>query len=138
MSAGPQGIRGEYLVAEPGPVLTGRIIGLAIKVHRRLGPGLLESAYEKCLSRELQHAGLTHARQVDLPLVYEDVQIESSYRADIVVEDKVLLELKSVEQLLPVHLAQTLTYLRLSGCGVGLLMNFGSVRLTDGIRRFIR
>ena len=123
----------------PGPAadLTGRIIELAIKVHRRLGPGLLEAVYEKCLCWELAHAGLRFARQVDLPVHYEDVAIESSYRADVVVDGRVILELKSVEHILPVHAAQTLTYLRLSSCEVALLLNFGAPRLVDGIRRFV-
>jgi GxxExxY protein len=123
----------------PGPAadLTGRIIELAIKVHRRLGPGLLEAVYEKCLCWELAHAGLAFARQVDLPVRYEDVEIESSYRADLIVEGRVILELKSIERVLPVHTAQTLTYLRLSDCEVALLRNFGAPRLVDGIRRFV-
>jgi GxxExxY protein len=123
----------------PGPAadLTGRIIELAIKVHRRLGPGLLEAVYEKCLCWELAHAGLAFARQVDLPVRYEDVEIESSYRADMIVEGRVILELKSIERVLPVHTAQTLTYLRLSDCEVALLLNFGAPRLVDGIRRFV-
>jgi GxxExxY protein len=122
-----------------GPVadLTGRIIELAIRVHRRLGPGLLEAVYEKCLCWELAHAGLAFARQVDLPVHYEHVEIVSSYRADLIVEGRVILELKSVERVLPVHTAQTLTYLRLSGCEVALLLNFGAPRLVDGIRRFV-
>jgi GxxExxY protein len=97
---------------EPGPVLAGPVIELAIKVHRRLGPGLLESVYEKCLSWELTHAGLVHARQVNLPVHYEDVEIESGYRADMIVENQASLELKSIETLLPVREAQTLTCLR--------------------------
>jgi GxxExxY protein len=123
----------------PGPAadLTGRIIELAIKVHRRLGPGLLEAVYEKCLCWELAHAGLAFARQVHLPVRYEDVEIASSYRADLIVEGRVILELKSIERVLPVHTAQTLTYLRLRGCEVALLLNFGAPRLVDGIRRFI-
>jgi GxxExxY protein len=123
--------------AGPAAELTGRIIERAIKVHRRLGPGLLEAVYEKCLCWELTHAGLAFARQVNLPVRYEDVVIESSYRADLIVEGRVILELKSVEHVLPVHTAQTLTYLRLSGCEAGLLLNFGAARLIDGIRRFV-
>jgi len=123
--------------AGPAAELTGRIIELAIKVHRRLGPGLLEAVYGKCLCWELAHAGMAFARQLDLPVRYEDVEIESSYRADLVVEGRVILELKSVERVLPVHTAQTLTYLRLSGCEAALLLNFGAPRLVDGIRRFV-
>jgi GxxExxY protein len=105
---------------EPGPVLTQRVIGLAIKMHRKLGPGLLESVYHQCLCWELQNDGLPFEREVALPIVYEDMRIDKGYRADIIVDRTVLLELKSVERILPVHEAQTLTYLRLaaarSGC----------------------
>jgi GxxExxY protein len=116
---------------------TNRIIGLAIKVHRKLGPGLLESVYEECLCWELAHDGLAFRRQVPLPVIYEDIRLKCAYYADVIVERSVLLELKSVERILPVHEAQALTYLRLSGCRVGLLMNFNSVMLKDGLRRFI-
>ena len=116
---------------------TNRIIGLAIKVHRKLGPGLLESIYEECLCWELAHAALAFRRQVPLPIIYEDMRLNCAYYADIIVDQSVILELKSVERILPVHEAQTLTYLRLSGCKVGLLMNFNSAMLKDGLRRFI-
>ncbi len=116
---------------------TNRIIGLAIKVHKKLGPGLLESVYEECLCWELAHGGLAFKRQVALPVIYEDVRLNCAYHADIIVEQSVILELKSVERILPVHEAQTLTYLRLSGCRIGALLNFNSVMLKDGLRRFI-
>ena len=116
---------------------TSHIIGLAIKVHRRLGPGLLESVYEECLCWELSHADLAFRRQVPLPVIYEDMRLNCAFYADIIVEQSVVLELKSVERILPVHEAQTLTYLRLSGCRIGLLMNFNSVMLKEGLRRFI-
>lgn len=116
---------------------THRVIGLALKVHRKLGPGLLEDVYEECLCWELGQSGLRFARQVALPLVYEAVRLPRGYRADVVVENSVLLEIKSVEHILPVHQAQVLTYLRLSGCRIGLLMNFNSVLLRDGLRRFM-
>jgi GxxExxY protein len=122
---------------EPGPVLTQRVIGLAIKMHRKLGPGLLESVYHQCLCWELQNDGLPFEREVALPIVYEDMRIDKGYRADIIVDRTVLLELKSVERILPVHEAQTLTYLRLSGCTIGLLMNFNNVLLKDGLSRFV-
>ncbi len=114
-----------------------RIIGLAIKVHRKLGPGLLESVYEECLCWELAHADLAFQRQVPLPVVYEGDRLPAGYFADIIVEQSVLIELKSVERILPVHEAQTLTYLRLSNCKIGLLMNFNTTLLKDGLRRFI-
>ena len=117
--------------------LTHRIIGLAMRVHTRLGPGLLESAYEHCLCRELDQNALTYARQVDLPLNYDGVLLDCGYRADVIVNSKVILELKSVEHILPLHEAQLLTYLRLSQCHVGLLLNFNTLSLKDGIRRRI-
>ena len=122
---------------EPGPSLTNRIIGLAIKVHRKLGPGLLEAAYSHCLCWELEHAGLEFEREVPLVLIYEDVRLNQAYFADIIVGRTVLLELKSVERILPVHEAQARTYLRLSGCEVVLLMNFNAVLLKDDLHRFI-
>jgi GxxExxY protein len=122
---------------EPGPVLTDQIIRLGIKVHRRLGPGLLEAVYCHCLCWELQHANLEFRREAPLAVVYEDMRLNAGYFADIVVEQTVLVELKSVERILPVHEAQTRTYLRLSGCPVALLMNFNTVLLKDGLRRFI-
>jgi GxxExxY protein len=118
--------------------LTRQIIGLAMRVHTRLGPGLLESAYERCLCHEFDRNGLSYARQVDLPVDYDGVMLECGYRADVVVRDEVLLELKSVESILPLHEAQLLTYLRLSHCKVGLLLNFDTVSLKDGIRRRVR
>ena len=117
--------------------LTNRIIGLAIKVHRKLGPGLLELIYEECLCWELAHDGMAFKRQVPLSVIYEDMHLNGAYYADIIAERSVLVELKSVEHLLPVHDAQTLTYLRLSGCEVALLMNFNSVLLKNGLHRFI-
>jgi GxxExxY protein len=122
---------------EPTPPLTNRIIDLAIKVHRKLGPGLLEAAYKHCLCWELEHAGLEFEREVPLPLVYEDIQLNQAYFADIIVERTVLLELKSIEHVLPIHAAQTRTYLRLSGCEAALLMNFNAVLLKDDLHRFI-
>ena len=122
---------------EPGPVLTDRIIGLAMKMHRKLGPGLLESVYAQCLCWELHNDGIKFQKEVPLPVVYEDMHIDKGYWADIIVAETVLLELKSVEHILPVHEAQTLTYLRLSGCAVALLMNFNTVLLKQGLRRFV-
>ena len=122
---------------EPGPILTDRVIGLAIKVHRKLGPGLLETVYQHCLCWELQHADLEFQREVPLAIVYEDIRLNQGYFADVIVAKTVLLELKAVERILPVHEAQTRTYLRLSGCQVALLMNFNTVLLKDSLRRFI-
>lgn len=118
--------------------LSYRIIGLAMRVHRALGPGLLESIYEECLSSELDLDGLAYERQKPLRVVYNDRSLECGYRADIVVRNEVLLEIKSLEHLLPLHDAQILTYLHLSGCHIGLLLNFNTVTLKSGLRRFVR
>jgi GxxExxY protein len=120
-----------------GSELSERVIGLAIDVHRQLGPGLLESVYEECLCFELQHAGMAYGRQVPLSLVYKKVRLECGYRMDIVVEHQLIVEIKAVERLLPIHEAQMLTYLRLGGHQVALLMNFNTVALKDGLRRFV-
>ena len=108
-----------------------------MEVHRILGPGLLESTYESCLAHELNRGQLKFELQVPLPIAYKNIKLESGYRLDVVVEESVLLELKSVEQLLPIHTAQLLTYLKLSHLKIGLLINFNTVRLKDGIRRLI-
>jgi len=117
--------------------LTERVIGLAIVVHRHLGLGLLESAYEECLSYELNQAGIGYVRQAPLPVVYKRVRLDCGYRMDIVVPQALVIEIKAVEQITPLHEAQILTYLRLSGIPVGLLMNFNTVALRHGLRRFV-
>jgi len=117
--------------------LTDRVIGLAIEVHRGLGPGLLESAYEECLCFELKANGNSFARQVPLAVIYKSVRLDCGYRMDIVVDEKLVLELKTVEKLLPLHDAQLLTYLKLSGLPTGLLLNFNVPVLKDGIRRLV-
>jgi GxxExxY protein len=117
--------------------LTERVIGFAIEVHRQLGPGLLESAYEECLCFELKQEGLHFRRQVALPVVYKSVRLDCGYRLDIVIQDQVILELKTVERLMPIHEAQMLTYMKLSGIRTGLLLNFNSAVLKDGIRRIM-
>ena len=123
--------------SNPGSDLTGTIIQLAMRVHRTLGPGLLESIYRQCLCWELKHAGVRFAQEVPLPVVYRDMRLERGFRADLIVDDSVLVELKAVDRILPVHKAQTLTYLRLSGCPVGLLMNFNVALLRHGLHRVI-
>jgi GxxExxY protein len=115
--------------------LTHSIIGAAIEVHRELGPGLLESAYETCLVHELQLRSLSFRRQVPLPLNYKGVSLDCGYRIDLIVADTVLLELKAVEDVLPIHEAQLLTYLRLSGIKIGLIINFNVPILKKGIVR---
>jgi GxxExxY protein len=117
--------------------LTEKVIGLAIEVHRQLGPGLLESAYEECLCLELQEAGLKFRRQVPLPIIYKSIRLDCGYRLDLLIEDRLILELKAVEGLLPIHEAQVLTYMRLSGVRTGLLLNFNSAVLKNGIRRLM-
>ena len=117
--------------------MTEKVIGAAIEVHRHLGPGLLESAYEECLAWELSHAGLKVQRQVPLPVVYKEVRLDVGYRLDLVVENQLIVELKTVEKLLPIHQAQILTYLKLSGLRTGLLLNFNSAVLKDGIKRMV-
>jgi GxxExxY protein len=117
--------------------ITEQIIGCAIKVHRSLGPGLLESAYEECLNYELRKTALEVERQKPLPLVYEEVKLDCGYRLDFMVNQKVIIEIKSVEALNDIHLAQVLTYLRLSTCKVGLLINFNVLKLTSGIKRVV-
>ena len=121
----------------PRDPLTERVIGLAIGVHRELGPGLLESAYEECLCFELRQAGIGYSRQQPLAIIYKGVRLDCGYRLDVVVQKELIVEIKSVEQLLAIHNAQLLTYLRLSGCETGLLLNFNSVILKDGIRRLV-
>lgn len=117
--------------------LASEVIGAGIKVHRTLGPGLLESAYKECLFYELSKAGFFVEKEKAMPLVYESVKLDCGYRLDLLVENKLVLELKSVEVLNDVHLAQTLTYLRLGGFRLGLLMNFNVAQLKTGIKRVI-
>ena len=113
------------------------IIGNAIEVHKALGPGLLESAYQECLFYELRNNGLKVEKQRPLPLIYKDVHLDTGYRLDLIVENKVIIEVKSVETLIDIHAAQVLTYLKLSGCKVGLLMNFNVIRFIDGLKRLV-
>ena len=117
--------------------LTEAIIGAAIEVHREKGPGLLESSYEACLAHELILRGHVCHRQISVPLVYKGTAIDVAFRADLIVDDKVLIELKAVEHILPVHRAQVLSYLRETGYTIGLLINFHVPRLTQGIARLI-
>ena len=119
-------------------LLTHKIIGAAIEVHRLLGPGLLESTYEECLCFELTILGLSFERQVPLPLAYKSLRLLRAYKLDLLIDNAVVVELKAVEKILPVHEAQVLTYLRLSGFERGLLFNFNSVPLKSGIRRLNR
>lgn len=117
--------------------LSYRVIGLAIEVHKNLGPGLLESAYEECLYFELVNAGLYVKKQVPLPIVYKDIKLDHGYRIDLLLEDCIVIELKTVENFTNVHSAQILTYLKLGNFPLGLLMNFDSKILKNNIKRFI-
>jgi GxxExxY protein len=117
--------------------LSGKVIELAIEIHRRLGPGLLESAYEECLCYELEQAGLTFQRQDPLPMIYKAVHLDCVYKIDVIVENRLVLELKAVDELLPIHEAQLLTYLKLSGIKTGLLINFCTPLLKDGLKRLV-
>ncbi len=117
--------------------LTGQIIGGAIEVHRALGPGLLESAYQECLAVELEERGMKVARQCLLPIVYKGKKLDAGYRIDLLVDEQVIVELKSVRKLEPIHDAQLLTYLKLAGKRYGLLLNFNVPVLKDGIRRLV-
>jgi len=117
--------------------LSNKVIGCALEVHRHLGPGLLESTYEACLAYELETAGLAHKRQHPLPVVYKTVSLDCGYRVDLMVEEGLIVELKSVEKMLPIHEAQLLSYMKLAGVSVGLLTNFNVGLLKDGIKRMV-
>ncbi len=117
--------------------ITEKIIGVSIDIHRELGPGLLESTYESCLVYGLMETGLKVEQQKPLPVVYKGVKLDCGYRLDLLVEEEVIVELKSVEKILPIHKAQLLSYLKLSGCKVGLLINFNVELLKSGIQRIV-
>ena len=117
--------------------LTGEIVDAAMKVHSALGPGRLESAYAVCLKHELIKRGLKVASEVPIPVVYDGIRLEAGYKLDLLVEDTVVLELKAIEALAPIHQAQIISYLKLAGKPVGLLINFHSLRVKDGIKRFV-
>ena len=131
---------GKAMMNKPGILPedgTREIIAAALEVHRHLGPGLLESAYEECLCYEFEIRGISYTRQKQLPIIYKEKILDCGYRLDVVVNNDILLELKSVEKLLPIHDAQLLTYLRLSGIRTGLLINFNNSLLKDGIKRIV-
>jgi GxxExxY protein len=117
--------------------ISSRVIGAAIEVHKALGPGLLESAYEECLAHEMSLRELAFKRQQDIPVIYKNVQVECGFRLDFLVSNLVVVELKAVERLLPAHEAQLITYLKLTGKRLGLLMNFNMPKLRDGIKRLV-
>ncbi|MFC1858964.1 GxxExxY protein [Thermodesulfobacteriota bacterium] len=117
--------------------LSNRVIGCAIEVHKQLGPGLLESTYEQCLAYELNKAGLPFKLQMPLPVHYKEIKLDCGYRIDILIDDKIIVELKSVEKLLPIHQAQLLTYMKLSHIKIGLLINFNVRFIKNGIKRMV-
>lgn len=117
--------------------ITEKIIGCAIEVHRHLGPGLLESAYEECLFFELQNVGLKAERQVAVPVIYKEIKLECGYRIDLLVENQVVIELKVVDAFNPVHEAQILTYMKFADKPIGLLINFNVTLLKNGIKRYV-
>jgi GxxExxY protein len=121
---------------EPNEV-SGQILDAALKVHKTLGPGLLESVYRACLTHELRSRGLRVRTEISMPVIYEGVRIDAGYRIDMLVEETVVVELKAVEKVIPVHEYQTLTYLRLSGYHLGLLLNFNVPQLRNGVRRIV-
>lgn len=117
--------------------ISSKIIGAAIEVHKQLGPGLLESAYETCLCYELKQSGLDVKQQIALPVIYKDVKLDAGYRIDLLVENKVIVEIKSIETLADIHTAQILTYLKLKDLKLGLLINFNTVKVVDGLKRVL-
>ena len=117
--------------------LSNKVIGCAIEVHRELGPGLLESTYEQCLAYELSQVKIPFKLQVELPVEYKEIRLDCGYRIDLLVDERVIVELKSVDQLLAIHSAQILTYMKLAGVRVGLLINFNVEVLRKGVRRFV-
>ena len=125
------------MLINPSPLVE-KVIGCAIEVHRTLGPGLLESAYDFCLTHEWQLSGINFRRQVEVPVIYRGTRLNCGYRVDFIVEDTLLVEIKSIERLLSIHQAQVLTYMRLLDLHQGLLMNFNTNRLVDGLRSLLR
>ena len=124
-------------IAERINAITEKVIGCAIEVHRAIGPGLLESAYEECLCYELSQCGLRFERQVPLPVIYKEVTLDCGYKLDIIVEDLVILEIKAVERIMPIHEAQLLSYLRMLDKRVGLILNFHMSIMKNGIKRIV-
>ena len=117
--------------------LSSLVIGCAIEVHKILGPGLLESAYEQCLAYELKRSNISFKLQYPLPIEYKDIKLDCGYRIDLLIDNKIIVELKSVDKILPIHQAQLLTYMKLSGIRIGLLMNFNVIYMKTGIKRMV-
>lgn len=129
--------KNKLIVDEELEAITYKVIGLAIEVHRQLGPGLLESAYQQCLYYEIKNSGLKVEKEITLPIIYKELKIDHGYRLDLLVEDRLVLELKTVEGFTAVHFAQILTYLKLGNYPLGLLLNYNSTILRNNIKRFI-
>ncbi|MFZ4105900.1 GxxExxY protein [Flavobacterium sp.] len=127
----------KLFVDEELEAITYKVIGLAIEVHRQLGPGLLESAYQECLYYEIKNSGFKVEKEIKLPIIYKDLKIDHGYRMDLLVENRLVLELKTVEGFTAVHFAQLLTYLKLGNYPLGLLLNYNSTILRNNIKRFI-
>ncbi len=125
------------MINYPDAAVSEKVILAAIEVHRHLGPGLLESAYSPCICRELEMMGIAFEREKELPVIYKNVHLDCGYRMDIVVENQLVVELKCVEKILPIHEAQLLTYLKISGIKTGLILNFNCTLLKDGIKRMV-
>ena len=117
--------------------LSNKVIGLAIEVHRELGPGLLENTYKQCLAHELSQTKINFQMEVELPVIYKNIRISCGYRIDLLIENKIIVELKSVDKILPIHEAQLLTYMKLANIKTGLLINFNEKILKNGIKRFV-
>lgn len=117
--------------------LSNKVIGLAIEVHRELGPGLLENTYKQCLAHELSQTEINFQMEMELPVIYKNIRISCGYRIDLLIENKLIVELKSVDKILPIHEAQLLTYMKLANIKIGLLMNFNEKILKNGIKRFV-
>lgn len=124
-------------IPEETETIAHEVIQAAFRVHKKLGPGLLESVYEKCLCHELNKLSISYQRQLDVPIVYDDLKLDSGLRLDVLVRDRILVELKAVEKLLPVHKAQIITYLKLTGKRLGLLINFNVPLLKEGLQRIV-
>jgi GxxExxY protein len=118
-------------------IISGIIVQEAVHIHQSIGPGMLESAYSRCMAYRLSLRGLHVLSEVPVPLIFEEVNLECGYRADLLIEDKVIIEIKSIETIAPIHLAQTLTYLRLLNCRLGIIANFNTILMKDGIRRVV-
>ena len=130
-------MKNKEIIRKKANIITDKVIGASIEVHKSLGPGLLESIYEECLCFELNQLNLEYDRQADIPVVYKNLKLDGGYRADLIIENLVIVELKTVEKILPVHEAQLLTYLKITKIPIGLLLNFNVPVLKNGVKRIV-